>query len=182
MEADDPPPTPSPSRSPECDCGITGNYGSDDWDSFSPQRQTVFTFIQALRDSNYEILDQTLSEDFMFEILPRSLGIPMRRKDEWLKTCRSSNILEPGYRVDVIDINESPGRIWIHATIFARAKTGQSYENEYMLMFRLAENSAGEPKITWLREFMDSLYTTHFANDVGGRSLKKMCDLPSSKP
>lgn len=163
------------SQDDSCDCGITGNIGFDNWDSVSTQLQTVFYFIQALRDWNFEMLESTLSEDYKMEVLPRSLGIPTRGKEEWLQTCKESNILEPGYRVDVIDINESPGRIWVHATVYARAKTGQSYENEYLLMFCLTTDDSGQPKIRELKEFMDSLYTTNFALDVGVRKASQLC-------
>lgn len=56
--------------------------------------------------------------------------------------------------------------------MYARAKTGQSYENEYLLMFRLTNDA--QPKICQLREFMDSLYTTNFALDVGLRKAGKL--------
>ena len=83
----------------EEECFITGNIEYEDWESLTPQLQTVFLFLQGMRDANYEMLEQTLSEDYKMEVLPRSLGIPMRGRDDWLKTCKESNILEPGYRV-----------------------------------------------------------------------------------
>lgn len=82
-----------------CDCGITGNIDVENWDSVSTQLKTVFYFIQGLRDWNFDLLESTLSDDFQMEVLPSSLGIPMRVKGEWLQICKESNILEPGYRV-----------------------------------------------------------------------------------
>ncbi|THH26676.1 hypothetical protein EUX98_g7516 [Antrodiella citrinella] len=162
-------------------CGITGNIGValEDWDSVSAQLKTVFYFIQGLREWNFDLLESTLSDDYQME------------------TCKEANILEPGYRVDIIDVNESPGRIWIHvrtlpsvllpadrvasvqATVYARAKIGQSYENEYLLMFRLTTNESGEPKIRELKEFMDSLYTTNFALAVGRKG--QLCMTPATR-
>lgn len=52
----------------------------------------------------------------------------------------------------------------------ARAKTGKSYENEYLMMFKLTdgtESSDGKPKIIELKEFMDSLYISNWAAEVG---------------
>ncbi|KAH8079418.1 hypothetical protein BXZ70DRAFT_648282 [Cristinia sonorae] len=155
----------------ECGIHFTHPHPYTSYTSLSAQLRTVFHFIQSLREWDFELLEGTLSEEFRMEVLPRSLGIPGRGKEEWVRTCREGNVLEPGYRLDIMDINESPGRIWIHATVHARAKTGQSYENEYLLMFRLTtpDEESGTPKILELKEFMDSLYITNFALDVGRR-------------
>ena len=109
----------------DCGCGITGNIGNTDWDSMSRQLQTVFLFIQGLREANFEMVEETLSEDYTMEILPRSLGIPMRKKGEWLRTCKESNVLEPGYRV----------RSFVLFPLFARPPTISAFHSSSHSMF-----------------------------------------------
>ncbi|CAL1708222.1 unnamed protein product [Somion occarium] len=136
----------------------------------SPQLRTVLSFIQGLQESNFPLVKTMMTEDFTMSILPQSLGIPIRPRDEWLETCERASLLWPkSFRLDILDINESPGKLWLHGIATARAKMGKAYENEYMIMFRLTDGKEtdGESKISEMKEFMDSLYTSNFAAEVG---------------
>lgn len=87
------------SHSEHPECCFTGNLGFYNWDDASVQLKAVYHFLQGLRDWNFDMLEPTLSDEFRMEILPRSLGAPMRTREDWLRTCKESSILEPGYRV-----------------------------------------------------------------------------------
>ncbi|KAK7685313.1 hypothetical protein QCA50_011676 [Cerrena zonata] len=140
-------------------------------DDPSPQLRTVLHFIQGLQNHDYSFVATTLSEDFLMCILPQSLGVPCRPREEWLEKCRRSSLVWPKtFRLDILDINESPGKVWVHGIGTARAKTGKSYENEMLMMFKLSngtESPDGLPKVLELKEFMDSLYISNWAAEVG---------------
>ena len=64
-------------------------------DDPSPQLRTVLEFIQGLQDHDCSFVANTLTEDFLMCILPQSLGVPCRPKEEWLEKCRRSSLVWP---------------------------------------------------------------------------------------
>lgn len=64
-------------------------------DNPSPQLRTVLQFVQGLQDHDYSFVGTTLTEDFLMCILPQSLGVPCRPREEWLEKCRRSSLVWP---------------------------------------------------------------------------------------
>ncbi|KAI0075360.1 hypothetical protein K474DRAFT_1773320 [Panus rudis PR-1116 ss-1] len=137
----------------------------------SPQLQVIISLFDHLQTQDYDTAASLMADDFTMQVIPQSLGTRVRTKEDWLGICKRSSLIEPGsFRLDFHDINESPGKIWVHCTGSARTKIGDGYENEMIMMFRMTDPSSepdGKPKVLEMREFMDSLYITSYATAQG---------------
>lgn len=126
----------------------------------SPQLKVALTWMRALSStdpSSTELLATTLTEDYTYTFLPRSLGYPVRNKEQFLAYARKVPLsLFRDLQLYLHEIIEAPMKIIVQATSTATFHTGVPYVNEYMMVFHLAKQTDGELKIRKVEEFVDS--------------------------
>ncbi|CAL1714274.1 unnamed protein product [Somion occarium] len=125
----------------------------------SPQLKVALTWMRALSSadpSSTELLATTLTEDYTYAFLPRSLGYPVRNKEQFLAYARKvpfSLFRDP--QLYLHEVIEAPMKIIVQATTTATFHSAP-YVNEYMMVFHLAKQTDGELKIRKVEEFVDS--------------------------
>ncbi|KIJ51378.1 hypothetical protein M422DRAFT_158316 [Sphaerobolus stellatus SS14] len=139
----------------------------------SPQLQVVLQWLDAWKTLNVDNVLPTLADDYKHQVLPKSLGRPMLNREEFTQNYRAVLPLYSYFEVCANELIEVPGKIFVHAMSSGKSTTGAPYNNEYCLTFYLVNQDDGLPKISYLKEFVDSKYSSEFfAGERERQSLK----------
>jgi len=124
----------------------------------SPQVVAVLQWIAAFNRWDMRAVADTLSDEgYEHIILPLSLKVPSRNKQQWLDNFeREYKPMFTNFAVTVHQITDTHTRVVVHASSTAESATGHPYNNEYMLTYHLAEDAYGNQKIYRVEEFVDS--------------------------
>ncbi|KAJ7512830.1 hypothetical protein B0H11DRAFT_1947589 [Mycena galericulata] len=136
-------------------------------DTHAKQLENAHAFLGYLNTLNFDAVADLLAPDFVHEYFPASLTPPAgkatRGKEElvdlfkymWLTVFDSLTLLPP------TDIIHGSDAVVFHVKSDGLSKSGNKYNNEYVMTFRFA----GE-KIVSIKEFVDSKYTNSYFADL----------------
>ncbi|TFK65000.1 hypothetical protein BDN72DRAFT_846132 [Pluteus cervinus] len=133
--------------------------------SISPQRQAVLDWLEGFNKWDADAIAAPMSdESFEHQLLPTSLNRPRRSKQEFVDYIRNDVVfLLRDFKVTVDEIIEEPGKVVVQASSTAQSTTGFPYYNEFMIIFHLQLSAVdGVPRITLIKEFVDSAFTVNF--------------------
>ncbi|EJD41618.1 hypothetical protein AURDEDRAFT_169277 [Auricularia subglabra TFB-10046 SS5] len=109
------------------------------------------------------MLKQFHWQDYTHYILPDSLGMPVNTsKEAYLANLTLTLGMFTAFTVTTKEIVEETGKIAFHATSTGTSATGASYANEYILIVQFREDESGTPKISCVKEFVDSQFSVAF--------------------
>ncbi|KAI0081029.1 hypothetical protein K474DRAFT_1657217 [Panus rudis PR-1116 ss-1] len=122
------------------------------------------TWLSAITQGDMKTLDEVLDDNFVCTVLPLTIGVPVRKKQEWIKFIDGGFKKYYDFTFKVLQIVEGERHIVAHVTSDAKTITGGRYNNTYIFFWELTKpTQEGErPKLVVLKEFMDSLYATGF--------------------
>ncbi|KIJ51392.1 hypothetical protein M422DRAFT_26806 [Sphaerobolus stellatus SS14] len=140
----------------------------------STQLQVVLKWLEAWRTLNLDNILLALANNYKHQVLPKSLGRPVLNREEFIQNYKVILPLYTHLGTDKVkEIIEVPGKIFIHATSSGKSTTGAAYDNEYCLTFYLAHQD-DDLKISHLKEFVDSKYTSEFFAEESKRQALKI--------
>lgn len=101
----------------------------------TPQMKVALAYVDMFNTGDLDIFAPLLSEDVRHRTHPLSLGRPFRTKEEYLTLLRGysnwlqvremlfdiwgcNGLLSMLGQVEVNEVNESPGKVWIHVRSF----------------------------------------------------------------
>ncbi|THH20620.1 hypothetical protein EUX98_g8547 [Antrodiella citrinella] len=130
----------------------------------SPQLQVVLRWLDALVTTHdVKALESTLTEDYTYQVLPRSLGRLARSKSEFLEYCDSFSMrVVRDFEATIHEVIETPNNVVFHASSTAISATGYPYANEYIIIMHVNLQPDGEYKIRSTKEFVDSKLSSEF--------------------
>ncbi|KAH8104840.1 hypothetical protein BXZ70DRAFT_623247 [Cristinia sonorae] len=130
----------------------------------SPQLQAALHWINALIETrDVQDLESAITDDFAIQVLPKSLGRPQLHKEEYLKYSNSFTFhVVRDFEATIQEVVETADKVVLHASSKATSATGFPYSNEYIIIFHLALQPDGQYKVKYLKEFVDSQFSTEF--------------------
>jgi len=127
----------------------------------SPQLQVVLRWIDALITTrDLKALEGTITEDYTHHVLPKSLGRPLMKKPAFLEYGTFVMTVLPEFNATIYEVVESPGKLVLHASSSGTTVTEYPYANEYVTIVHVAKPEDGDYRISSIREFLDSKYTS----------------------
>ncbi|KAH8826062.1 hypothetical protein DL96DRAFT_1805314 [Flagelloscypha sp. PMI_526] len=121
-----------------------------------------------LLDAFYKNLDISVlraytTDTFKTIILPESLGIQETNKEEHLASGEKTAAKIKEYKkYEIIEVFESRNKVTAHVRSHAMLKDGSEWKNDAINIFTFNE----EGKISYLKEFIDSLETSKVAANL----------------
>jgi len=100
-----------------------------------------------------------VSDDFEIEVLPSTMKMPklkLEKYRKWLEPMVEELFFD--FSMEVIETTAQDNRVVVEAKSSAKPKDGRFYGQEYRISFRFNE----EGKITYVKEFVDSLFSARF--------------------
>ncbi|KAI0081033.1 hypothetical protein K474DRAFT_1704310 [Panus rudis PR-1116 ss-1] len=138
--------------------GVSGKIPA----SPSPVVETCLSWLSAITQADVDTINSLLHEDFVCEVLPPSVGIPVRNKKEWVGFIGGGFHKFFDFRFNILQIVAGEDSVVAYATSTAKTVTGGDYSNVYAFFWDLTKDENGQFKITHVKEFMDSLYAASF--------------------
>ncbi|KAF8514613.1 hypothetical protein JB92DRAFT_2918739 [Gautieria morchelliformis] len=80
----------------------------------SPELQVALNWIEGYNRWDIDLLFSTVSDDYTHHVLPGSLGIKPRSKEEFREYLTSIFPMFQGFTVTLHEIVEAPGKILFH--------------------------------------------------------------------
>ncbi|KAF8589497.1 hypothetical protein K439DRAFT_1253540, partial [Ramaria rubella] len=128
----------------------------------SPELQTALKWIDGFNCWDIDQITSVLSNDYTHHILPKTLGVKSRNKEEFREYFTGILPMFQDFKVTIHEIVEGAGKLVIHASSTATSTTGYPYANEYNLILHLVSQGEGLPKISMIKEFVDSKFAVEF--------------------
>ncbi|KAH8104841.1 hypothetical protein BXZ70DRAFT_922676 [Cristinia sonorae] len=137
---------------------------SDPQETETPQMKAALSWIHAVVETlDMRELEAVITEDFTYEILPKSLGHHPRQREEFLLYADAILFrFVKDFRATIHQVVQSWDAVVLYATCQAISVTGHPYTNEYMLVFSLSQQVDGQFKVRAVKEFLDSKYCAEF--------------------
>ncbi|TCD64009.1 hypothetical protein EIP91_004677 [Steccherinum ochraceum] len=107
-------------------------------------------------------LAASVTEDFQYQSLPKSTGLPARDKASFVEYASSLMAMMSDFKSDIHEVIETDDTITVHASGQATSITGALYANEYIIIVHVAKQADGEYKLSSMKEFVDSKGMTEF--------------------
>ncbi|KAG5650998.1 hypothetical protein H0H81_010257 [Sphagnurus paluster] len=140
-------------------------------ESPSPNLQTTLLFVEALNEWNFSKVAPLFDDSLEHHVLPKSLGRPVLGKEEYLINFKKAMPLFKYFNVRRY-VGSSAGE----------SVSGSPYGNEYMLIIHFAppkEGGDGLPKISKIKEFIDSARVLKFFEEERGKGAGEIADAVS---
>ncbi|KAF5385845.1 hypothetical protein D9615_002328 [Tricholomella constricta] len=157
----------TPSQSP--------NFSSVLPKSPSPQVQTLLAYCDALNEWDLDQVAAVFDDSLEHHILPKSLGRPVLNKKQYLTYFAGVMPLFKSFHLTLHEVIEAGNVITVHGSSAGDSATGAPYKNEYMLIIHFAapkEGGDGLPKISRVKEFVDSSAVTKFFTEERAKAAK----------
>ncbi|KAJ3896146.1 hypothetical protein GG344DRAFT_61546 [Lentinula edodes] len=150
----------------------------------SPNVQTALAFIEARNawfsraacSSGVGQMMSLFDESLEHRILPQSLCRPVLNKNQYREYVQGLLRFIRDYEISLHELIESnDNSIIIHASSVGASLSGATFKNEYMIILHFAPSpELGElPKITSVKEFVDSKTTAEFFQEERRRAKLK---------
>jgi len=144
--------------------------------STSPNVRAVLSYVSALEEWDIEKIMAHFDEGLEHQILPTTLGRPIRNKTQYREWFVRLMPLFRKWRLNIHELVEAGDTIVFHASSEGETTTGAPYRNQYAVIMHLmppSASSSGElPHIVHVKEFVDSLYTVQFFEEERERQAK----------
>ncbi|KAG5636669.1 hypothetical protein H0H81_007231 [Sphagnurus paluster] len=141
-------------------------------DSPSPNIKTTLALINAYNEWDASKLSAVLDDSLEFQILPKSLGRPVSTKAEYLDNFEKN--VQPMFKrfhLTIHDLVETDSAV---ASSEGESVTGAPYANEYVIFLYFVppkEGGDGLPKISMVKEFVDSARSVKFFTEERARGV-----------
>jgi len=139
----------------------------------SPNLQAALAYIDARNNwfssadcvSAVERMMSMFDEDLEHRILPRSLERPVLNKSQYKVYVNELLRFIREYTISLHEVTETiDNSIIIHASSVGTGLSGAKFSNEYMIFLHMkpSDNPEELPKISKVKEFVDSKHTVEF--------------------
>ncbi|KAI0792077.1 hypothetical protein C8Q75DRAFT_618667 [Abortiporus biennis] len=129
----------------------------------SPQVKPIIACITAISEFKIDNMVDSFTSDFKRYALPKSLGaLEPFSADGFVENVKFFFKILKEYKFTFNEIFEAPGLVVVHGSAVLTTHSGRSYNNEYMIVHEVEEQSDGTFKIKVLKEFVDSKVTTDY--------------------
>ncbi|KAJ4483774.1 hypothetical protein J3R30DRAFT_1827439 [Lentinula aciculospora] len=150
----------------------------------TPNLQTALAFIEARNSwfsraacsNGVEQMMSLFDESLEHRILPHSLGRPVLNKNQYKEYVHGLLRFIRDYKISLREVVESnDSSIVIHASSVGTSLSGAIFTNEYIIILHFTSSTkSGElPKITSVKEFVDSKVTFEFFQEERRRAKLK---------
>ncbi|KAI1306589.1 hypothetical protein F5Y03DRAFT_134813 [Xylaria venustula] len=137
--------------------------------------QTIDALLNGYSSRSITKLLEPLAPSFHHHVLPQSLGMPIRDRDDFTRHAEGVFDVFEEFRLipETIIDDTATGMIAIHAQMLGTLKLGKDeWKNECMMMVRLTEDGC---KVLDIKEFVDSakaleMARTHAPKAFGGKA------------
>ncbi|TCD64345.1 hypothetical protein EIP91_004214 [Steccherinum ochraceum] len=121
--------------------------------------QVVLRWIDAFvmsRDTT--ALAECISEDYKYQMLPKSLGRPQLDRESFLVHAEDVIKRVANFEATVLEVIENADSVILHATSTAISigATNAPFANEYAFIAHVAAQADGSYKVASVKEFVDS--------------------------
>ncbi|KZV89868.1 hypothetical protein EXIGLDRAFT_720983 [Exidia glandulosa HHB12029] len=132
-------------------------------------REVVQRFLDIYASGDLKPLHTLFAPDFEFELLPKSLDVRSRKKEEFIEWVGGVFRAFAGGRVkiEIVEVIEVPKsrKVVVHVSSsrfsFRRGRSCNSHHMEYIFTFTLDESGT---KVVHLREFLDSNMAVQYSS------------------
>ncbi|KAJ3999381.1 hypothetical protein F5050DRAFT_1805115 [Lentinula boryana] len=133
-------------------------------------------FSRAACTTGVEQMMSLFDESLEHRILPQSLGRPVLNKNQYKEYVQGLLRFIRDYKISLHEVVESnDNSIIVHASSVGTSLSGATFTNEYMIVLHFASSAkSGElPKITRVKEFVDSKVISEFFQEERRRAKLK---------
>ncbi|KAJ3762443.1 hypothetical protein F5880DRAFT_1505950 [Lentinula raphanica] len=150
----------------------------------SPKVQTTLAFVEARNvwfsrvasASGVEQMMSLFDDNLEHRILPQSLGRPVLNKNQYREYVQGLLHYIRDYKLSIHEVIESnDDSITMHASSAGMSVSGARFTDEYIFILHFTSSDTTEelPKITSVKEFVDSKVTAEFFQEERRRAKLK---------
>ncbi|KAJ6497110.1 hypothetical protein C8R47DRAFT_1212648 [Mycena vitilis] len=116
--------------------------------------ESATSYVEAIIAGNTEAMSAMMKDDFVWRLLPATLGVPKKNKRQYLLQSVDLGQIFVYLKVNMrspLEVIEAGATVVVHVTSEGRLAAGTAYENECIMIFHCEDG-----KVRSMMEFMDS--------------------------